>query len=308
MTAYMALDPRPAARQTMLELLSTPTFGVEVTVPELGLACLLGNADPQHTGGRADMSAIEGLAALFRGEAQVATVLPDLDSLGSMAVLDIAMDAIAQLGALAGEILWRIELIGRADRFERGEWPGRRPLPTLDQPWSDVLSGASDTRELAAMGAVVADHRLPVEERVRLLRIWLSTGEEPLEYRQRVEAERAEMLAALTGGEILVREAAKGHIATVVSTHRAGMAIGYHRAPVVVAQNPAFSFKGSAPVVKFTIAQFRVGYVDLSAALTELAGREPGWGGSPTIGGSPQGVSSGLSLDEVVAVVEAHLL
>jgi hypothetical protein len=198
---YVALDPRTAAQQTMLQLLaSMPTLGVEVTDRRLAEACLLGNIDPQHTGGRSDLSAIECLTALFRGEAQVATVLTDLDSLGSMAVLGIAMDAIAQLGALAGEILQRIELIGRADRFERGEWPGKRPLPTADQPWSDVLSGASDTRELAAMGAVVADHRLPVEERVRLLRIWLTTGEEPARYRQQVEVERNKMLAALISG------------------------------------------------------------------------------------------------------------
>lgn len=32
-----------------------------------------------------------------------------------------------------------------------------------------------------------------------------------------------------------------------------------------------------------------------------------GWGGSPTIGGSPQGVSSRLTIDEVVAVVEKYL-
>jgi hypothetical protein len=64
-------------------------------------------------------------------------------------------------------------------------------------------------------------------------------------------------------------------MATVVSTHRAGMAIGYHRAPVVVAQNPKFSFKGSAPVVKFTIAQFREGYVDLKAALVDLNRADP---------------------------------
>ena len=36
--------------------------------------------------------------------------------------------------------------------------------------------------------------------------------------------------------------------------------------------------------------------------------REPGWGGSPTIGGSPQGVSSVIPTDEIVRIVEEHLL
>lgn len=306
---FTVLDPRPAAREGVLAgLASTLTFGVEVTVAELARACALGNCDPQHLGDRPDVSAIEGLTALLRGEAQVATVLPDLDSIGSMAVLDIAMDALAKLNAFAGEILQRIELIGQVDRFERGDWPGPRPLPTADHPWSDSLSGASDTRELAAIAAAVSDHTVPVAEKVRLVRAWLTTGVDPAGYRERVEAERSAMIAALVGGEIAVAEVANGRIATVVSTHRAAMAIGYHRAPVVIALNPEFRFKGSDPIKKFTVAQFREGHLNLRAALAELGELEHGWGGSPTIGGSPQGVSSTLALNEVASIIERHLI
>lgn len=308
LTNYVHLDTRPVGREAALAVLARPTFGVEVTVPELARECVLGNRDPQHMGGRADLSAIEGLTALLRGESQVATVAPDLDSIGSMAVLDIAMDAIARLGAFAGEILRRIELIGQVDRFERGTWPGERPLPTIDAPWTDGVAGASDTRELAAMAAVVADFRLPVEERVRMLRAWLATGEEPVSYRDQVEAERLDMVHALTDGRIALGTAADGPIATVVSTHRAGMAIGYHRAPVVVALNPEFRFKGSDPIRKFTVAQYKEGYVNFRDLFDALRAREEGWGGSPTIGGSPQGVSSSLQLEDVVRIVEEYLL
>ena len=45
----------------------------------------------------------------------------------------------------------------------------------------------------------------------------------------------------------------------------------------------------------------------IKSALAELAALEPGWGGSPTIGGSPQGVSSLLTTEQVVEVVARHL-
>lgn len=309
MTHYEQLSTREDAQQSMLDLLRTPTFGVEVTDPALGAACLAGNLDPQHLGRRSDLSAIEVLTKLLQGEGQVATISPDLDSIGSMAVLDIAMGAIAQLNALAGAIMQRIELIGKADRFERGDWPGVRPLPTIESPWCDEIAGASDTRELAAMAAVVADFKLPLEERVKLLRRWLTTGEEPTEYRAKVEAERLDMVKALTDGHISIDIAGNsGRIAVVISTHRAGLAVGYHRASVVIALNPEFRFKGAEPIRKFTVSQYREGLVDLRAVFAALSEIEPGWGGSPVIGGSPQGVSSVIETEEVVRIVEEHLL
>ncbi len=140
------------------------------------------------------------------------------------------------------------------------------------------------------------------------MRKWLLTGEEPEEYRDRVERERAEMVAALQSGAINVRTEADGRIAVVESTHRAATAVGYHLVPVVVALNPEFRFQGGEPHRKFTVCQFSAGYVDLRKALQELNQLEEGWGGSPTIGGSPQGVSSRLSTDKVVEVVARHLL
>jgi hypothetical protein len=59
--------------------------------------------------------------------------------------------------------------------------------------------------------------------------------------------------------------------------------------------------------VKDTIAQAELGWVDLPAVQAELAALEPGWGGSPTIIGSPQGVSSSLTLEQVTDVIARHL-
>jgi hypothetical protein len=316
----LQLDTRLSARPATTALLRSETvFGLEVTDPEYATACAAGNVDPQHLGGRRDLSSIEVIAALFRGQAKAATVLPDLDSLGSMAVLEIAMDLIAKARAFEGEVLERIELIGAADRFERGGWPGVRPLPTKERPWFEEAAGATESRPLAAMGAVVQDRRLPLTERVRLLKLWLATGQEPQEYRTRVETERLDMIRALEEDEIIIGKAAHGCIATVVSTHRAGVGLGYHCAPVVIALNPQFRFGEGDVHAKFTIAQFTDDYIELDAILAELneqeaatrsiplAGLKNRWGGSPTIGGSPQGESSRLSLREVVRTVKRHL-
>lgn len=315
----LQLDTRSTMRESALtRLRQAITIGLEVTDAELATACAAGNIDPQHLGTRGDLSAIEVVTALLKGKAQAATVAPDLDSLGSMAVLEIAMDLIQRARALEGEILKRIELIGAADRFERGGWPGIRPLPTKENAWFET-SAASESRPLAAIAAVVKDHTLPLKERVRLLKIWLATGEEPAAYRERVEIERLNMITALGQGDINITEVISAHLATVVSTHRAGIGLGYHRAPVVIALNPAFQIKGGEPHAKFTVAQFTEDYVDLQTVMLrlneleaaarnlELAELKNRWGGSPAIIGSPQGENSELSLAEVTTVVQSHL-
>ena len=94
----------------------------------------------------------------------------------------------------------------------------------------------------------------------------------------------------------------------VESTHRAATLVGYALAPVVVALNPAFKLGGGDAHKKFTVCQYTAGYVDLRAVVAELASMEAGWGGSPTIIGSPQGVGSTLTIDDVVMVVERHYI
>ena len=139
------------------------------------------------------------------------------------------------------------------------------------------------------------------------MKTWLLTGEEPAGYRDKWVSERIALAKAIADGTIDAKSAIDGKVARVISTHRAATSIGYCLAPVVVALNPKFQFQGSEPHAKFTICQFTAGYVDLKAALAELAGMEAGWGGSPTIGGSPQGVSSTLTINQVVEVVAKHL-
>ena len=76
---------------------------------------------------------------------------------------------------------------------------------------------------------------------------------------------------------------------------------------MVVAHDPGRP--GAEPPVprRIVIAQYAPGHADLGAIRDALAGLEPGWGGSSTILGSPQGRRCGLALADVVEVVARHL-
>lgn len=331
------LDPRPtpaAAAANDVVFASGNVLGVEVTVPALAARCTLGNIDPQHSGGDTSRAAIEDAltAALPPVGATLATVRADLDSVGAMAILSLRRDLAERDAAIEesggeqvadgyvqdgrnvlrwllgrGEFLSRVALVAASDKFARGGYTGPKPLPTRDNPWNEETATAESSRPLAVIAAAVMDHKVQIAARVASMEQWLLHGEEPWRYASAVEAERLGLVTALETGQIKVETRSGGRIAVVESSHRAATSVGYSLAPVVVALNPEFRFQGEAPVRKFTICQFAGGFADIRSALSELAELEPGWGGSPTIGGSPQGVSSTLTTEQVVGVVEKHL-
>lgn len=311
MTTYQfaILDPRnnDASRATNDQIFENPNgvFGIEVTVPALAERCMLGNIDPQHTGGDATRAAIEDalVTTLPPEGSTLATVRADSDSVGGIAVISIRAR-----GESLDPAMDRIRLVAESDKFARGGYPGPKPLPSSSNPWPEGSASAESSRPLAAIAAAVADFRVPIADRVALMEQWLLTGEEPEQYRARVESERLDMIKALETGLIKYDTRNNDCVAVVVSTHRAATMVGYAMAPVVVALNPEFRFQGGEPHVKFTICQFQTGFVNLRTALAELNELEHGWGGSPTIGGSPQGVSSELTLDQVVEVIAKHLV
>ena len=289
------LDPR-RTRPASCGLDPESTFGVEVTAPELTQLCGLGNLDPQHTGGDASMAAIEAAVThpLPPRGSLLVTVRPDVDAFGAMAVLDIrACEGLPQEAAA------RIEQVALADRFAAGPWPSRR----------DETTAAGDVDAVTpveVLASVTFDAGVPVEQRAAAVRRWLATGQLPEDAQERavrIAGERAEAERQTELREL----AADGTIAVVRGTHRFGLSIGYRYAPVVVAENPTFRLQGGRPHRKLTVAQYDDSWVDLGAVVEELSVVEPGWGGSPTICGSPQGDPCVLATGEVVALVERHL-
>jgi hypothetical protein len=297
---FAILDPRsiPAAQAANDAVFAAgPVVGVEVTIPALA-ACCVRNIDPQHSGGDSSRAAIEDAMTtdLPSEGTTLVTVRADNDALGSMAVLAMRASGVA----FDDEMLARIARIAKGDKADRGPW-APKALPTAETPW------APEAREYAALAACVSDFKAPITDRVGAIRHWLETGEVPTAYMAGVDRDRAESARALTAGEIKISVAADGRVAVVESAHRAAMGLGYCLAPLVVARNPSFRVGAGEPHVKFTCAQTAPGYANIKAAGIELAGLEAGWGGSPTIVGSPQGVSSQLALETVVDVVVRHL-
>lgn len=302
---FATLDPRnlPAATEANDKVFATPVYGIEITVPALAKRCIF-NLDPQHTGGDAGRAAIEDAATaeLPSEGTTLATVRADLDAVGAMAVFSIRAR-----GESLESVEERIVMVATADKFARGGYPGPKALPTRDNPWAEESASAESSRPLAAIASAIADFKVPLAARVETMEKWLLTGDEPASYRVSVEKERLDMITALENGQIKSETRSGGLIAVVESTHRAATSVGYSLAPVVVALNPTFKQGPGDAYKKFTICAFEAKFADIKSALSELAQLEAGWGGSPTIGGSPQGVSSALTIDQVVTVVEKHL-
>lgn len=317
----------------------------------------------------------------------LATGRPDLDAFGAMAVLALraASDerAIMDFGqplpgvrggdALTPDALARIAAIAAADGNTRTTWEPRA-LPTAANPWP---AGASvdSVRDLAAVAAVVSDRSLTAAARVACVAAWLLDGEEPSgetavlvsravhglaefelniaprrlmrEARARVEAERADMIAALEDGRISIRgicvdspfaegslAGEAGHdrpwspkgdvehptIAIVRSAHRAATSLGQSVAPLAICFHPSFAWPQGHATPKATIAwAVPPGAETVTRVIGALnraernAQGEPirpgGWGGNAASGiiGSPQGHASALSEDEIVTCVRGAL-
>lgn len=287
---HEVLDPRPQARAEVLKLLaSRSVLGIEVTIPELAAACC-GNIDPQHTNGNPDRAAIEEaltLDPLPSPGFTLATVRADLDSIGAMAVLELRANG----NDLSDDAIDRIDRIAQLDKFAFGSWRPRS-LAEGDIDW-----------ELRGLAALISDFRRPLTERVELKIDWLVSGL-CAGLDMAVESARAAWRAARASSQV---EVADG-IAVVVSTHRFAMDIGYALAPIVVASNPAMRL-GGEPHLKHTVAVWPgSGALDVAGVLADLLAIEPGWGNvAGGVVGSPQGVASQLSTDEVLAVVRRHL-
>jgi hypothetical protein len=282
---FTLLDPRRES-DAFDFLTTTPSvLGIEVTVDELAWTCSLGNLDPQHTGGDATTAAIE--AALTwpvpPAGTTLATMRPDPDALGAMAVLTLRADG----QEIAGDVLTRVNMIATVDKERAGPWPGpRHPIRAEDM-----------VTPVSVVGAVCMDHRIPLAQRVAAVREWLLNGSVPEE-----ESIRARLVEdvekALAGLDVQVVSG----VAVVTGVHRLAMDIGYRHAPIVVAT------MGGETHVKHTIGRWNSAVpMDWDNMLAYLGGYELGWDGSSSICGSPQGTGSELTTDKVVEIVTRHI-
>lgn len=288
---FSIIDPRPTSREGELARLAQMEFalGAEVTVAEFVPFLTEGNIDPQHSESDEATAAIEAAVTwpLPPSGTTIVTVRADADSIGTMAVLTLREKGVA----IEGEVLDRVRLIAEADKGHA--------------EWSPVSGDVSAT-VLDGLKAEVMNFRRGVEERVALVRDWLLTGDFAGSEAAAVavERERRETVDLLDE----VTTSPSGKVAVITTGSRFGVSAAYSVADVVVAVNEQFSFNGGPVHRKVTVCQKDVGFVGLKAVFAFLSEIEPGWGGSPTVGGSPQGVSSVIATEDIVGIVEEHLL
>jgi hypothetical protein len=316
MASIILVDVRPATLQATLQNLQVlkdqGKYLVGLEVLHRDVRALLGvNYDPQHTGGRSDTSAIaevfcrihEG-APIPQGNEVLVIEKPDADSVGAAALLQLKLEGGLRYRAgdpTEGETEFPyLDQPGLEDRVRLVDELDRHAMASA-KAWSPEPLAAQLDREtpLGAILGLVADFKVGIEERVRLMAHCLLTGEEPANYRTAYTAERKAIESSLADGSTTVEMAHGGKVAVVTSGLRAGTRVGYSVAPVVIVTN------GKGLV---TICQHRAGLVDLKAVTAALNALEPGWGGSPTIVGSPKPAGTKMAIAAIVDLVGQHLL
>lgn len=304
---FAILDPRPlpASIEANDKVFGNPkgVTGIEVTIPKLASRCVL-NIDPQHTVGDIDKCAVEEALSVGLPEfgSTLATVRADLDSVGSMAIFNLRANG----QVLGSGIMSRIKKIADFDKFSNGPYPGSKELPSLSNLWPEGKTG------LEALNEAILDSKSPIHDRLAIMENWLLTGQIPRVYEERVNVAREKMVAAIENNEVKIKPVSiddnyRINLVIVESSHFFATTLGYMLSPVVVAINPQFKQGVGEPYLKYTVCAYRSENADIKSALVELAQLEPGWGGSPTIGGSPQGVSSVLNIETVVGVIKRHI-
>ncbi len=312
MVKILLIDPRPASYEAMASLLreNSPVWGVEFTLPKLA-PLLAGNIDGQHSADAPGRAAIE-LAAwgdlpqeIYSGTTY-AIVRPDPDALGAIAVQQLRNYYLHAYGedllpSPANAVLrQRITYITEQDAFQFGGWQ----CPADPQ----VVFFGTERDLFAALTLICTDRALPIEERYQRIQDWLNEGQcEGLDVA--LAQVQREKQATWEDSEILLHQ---GNL-IVLRAHTLGATqLAYCYAPVAVIANDQFRFPGTPGThLKYTICQFQSGrYADLvgaARALNELEQSGGSWGGSPAIIGSPQGVSSTLTVEQVVEVVQQFL-
>ncbi|MFH1402213.1 MAG: hypothetical protein ABIG87_01135 [Patescibacteria group bacterium] len=311
---FFQIDPRPVGREANEKFFSenNDVLGIEVTISQWAEKCSMGNLDHHGSQDTAETpsaceQAVKYGASFFGrpccgggwdtyscpdcdgGEGPpvapkaMITVRPDADSVTAMAVIS---------SCLLGQVIDRdlVKMIGEFDRLG----------PQAEQRDDRVV----------AIARVSADFKRSLAERVAWVQGLLAGNSEQMaEVAELVDARNREYDEAKVVSEVGL--VAGGRIATVVSSHRFATNLGYEYATVVVAQNPKMPVDfdlSQGTYNKFTVCRYNSHTpCDLPTALAEFQTLEPGWGGRGDIFGSPQGVSSRLSLNQVVEVVAKHL-
>jgi len=235
--------------------------------------------------------------------AKIGILKPDPDSLTALAILELRKEN----RKIDPEI---VKVVGILDRL------GPKSM--------EEFKGTPLEKKVSAIWKMSGDFNVPLEKKIEFIKKVLEGNKEVESEIEKLYQERNEELEkARKNSEIEL--VAGGKVAFVKSKDRYAMNLGYEKANIVVALNPEMPVMKRTPEGKFqptgetyrkyTIARLNQFVpVDLAGALRELNQKEEEkgghstWGGRGDIIGSPIGISSKLEPEEVIKIIEKHLL
>lgn len=262
--------------------------GIEITESDLNnLFHLI--IDPQHDPiNKSDITSIEytfnnqeNLYNILNkfDKVLLCTIKPDMDSIGTMAIIDLMLKKNLRLD---GDMILRLKAIAKSDRHGRINWKNRRE----DYFHFDHYNIHGLPSGLAYM---TSDHKIDTIQKVQNMKDYLLTGSFDTlnKYTDNVIKNHKKSIKNTDISIIIPKK-----ICFVTSNYRGAVAYGYKFCSTVIAKNNNFIFGRNSTQIqgkKITIAQYEDNkYIDLISLKCELNKLEPGWGGSSVIIGSPQ--------------------
>lgn len=277
-------------------------IGIEITDPIIAAKCHI-NIDPQHTDKRHNQTAIETVFMLkekLRNQKNnniiITTMKPDIDSVGSIALLTMILNDELEF---TNDLMLRLNAISLSDKHGR------------DHDWKDKEKNKSLIHhpEFNQFGIpislfeIIGNQKKLLKEKVNVMIQYLKTGSIENQKQLTEKSLRKQSLNKETANvDIIIPNV----LVTVESTLRGAMGIGYKHAPIVIAKNNSYQF-GNEFGKKYTIGQYNEGNINLILVQNDLSELEPGWGGTKLIIGSPQNKSSILELQTIINIVKKYV-
>lgn len=281
--SFVQLDPRPNA--------INPDFDIWIEITDQKLAGDKPNLDHHWEWATCNTpSSCEQALTMELPKAWIkfATIRADWDSLTAMAILQSRLQG-REINIKIVEAIW-----------------------ILDRLWIQWLEQKEEFTSLklqtTSILRIAPDFKSPLEKRVEDIQKILEWSFDIEEMKKMSELRDKEFSEAKANSKVELK--ADWRIASVISTHRFATTLWYEFAPIVVATNPEMlDPKSWEKYNKHTICRYNEFVeIDLEKLLKKLNKIEPGWGGRWDIIWSPMWVSSKLSNEEVVGILEEFII
>lgn len=278
---------------------SKNTLGIEVTISTLQSKCELGNIDHHRKGDDSNTpSACEQALDWPYLDCNVIGVLADADTLTAMAVL------------------WSKVFRHESDACfysENGFYPDVSgyevdknlvyKIGLIDRKGLASCKKDAEDLKVRYIRAIAAQRNMYVDDQVYKIMLVLCGKELTEKDLKLIEAEELKLIEAEKASKVTKIK----DFVIVESSHQMATQIGYKYGDILICINNTFpkDFKdlSKGTYRKITLCK-RDEHVPYNINFEKLNSLENGWGGRPTIGGSPQGIDSILTINQILECIE----